>query len=148
MDLEDQLNEFYNHVVDKMSFNPDQKAKITGAGAEAYAKVLEKNTPKSSIDYSNKSVDVGRSGKKVRHLREDIKYKAGYVDENVETGDTDVGFNSKDDFLISIINDGKKKMSSKEQANLHFIDRSQADARDDIAKAMSDKLDEVLQDDH
>lgn len=145
--LDDLLDDFYEKIKGKMSFTPNQKAEITGAGAEAYSKVLKKETPESDVDYGSKSVDVGKSGKKTSHLRDDISYKPGIVDSNLKTGDTDVGFDPKDDFLLRIINDGKKKMSPKEQANLHFIDRAQSKARDSIAKAMESKLIEVMKDD-
>lgn len=123
--------------------NEHQKAEVTGAGAEAYKKVLRKNTPKSDVDYSRKSVTVGKSGHKSAHLADQIDYKAGVAD-GMETGDTDVSFGEKNDFLVRILNDGKKRMSAKEMANLHFVDRSQSEARDDIAEAMEKKMDEVM----
>lgn len=145
-DLIDQLNEFYEDIRGKVDLTESQKAEVTGAGAEAYVKILKKNTPKSDIDYSQKSVDVGRSGTKNSHLVDDIQYKKG-VSDGLHTGDTDVSFGEKNDFLVHILNDGKKKMSLKEQANVHFLERSQSEARNDIAEAMRKKLDEVMEND-
>lgn len=145
--LDDLLDDFYEKIKGKMSFTPDQKAEITGAGAKAYAKVLKKNTPKSTIDYSQGPIDVGKSGQKTSHLRDDLQYKPG-ISDGFQTGDTDISFGEKNDFLVRIINDGlKRNPSPKEQANQHFLERSQSESRDDIAKAMDQKMNEVLRDD-
>lgn len=145
--LDDLLDDFYNRIKDRVDLTTEQRSQVTAAGAEAYAEELKKATPRSAMSYASGPRKAGKSGEHRKHLADTITFKPGYTAENLQTGDTDTGFQYKeDDFLVRIIDDGKKKMSAKEQKNLHFIERAQANARSKMAEAMAKKIEEVTKD--
>lgn len=149
-DLDDVLKDFYEQVASKVNLTAEQKAQVTGAGAKAYAEVLKDETPVSNLDYNKaKKIGAGKNGLHDHHLRDGIIYKEGYTVDNIKTGDTDIGWNKEDDIaLLGWVNDGVMKMSPKQMANLHFVQRAQQKAAGKIADAMSSKLAEVINNEH
>lgn len=144
-EFEDALDRFYKKVSKVGHLSVDDKAKITGAGAKEYAKILYKWTPVSDWDYTSKANSVGVTGKHNKHLRDTIAYKPGYESDGIRTGATDVGFQYKDDeMLVRILNDGKKEMKGKQLQDLHFLQNARAEARDPMGEAMEQKLKEIL----
>jgi hypothetical protein len=136
----DVMNDWLKQV--EKTANPDQvtRTAITGAGAAVFAEQLKQDTPRSNIDYSvGKSRQAGHAKKrKTKHLQDSITYTPGSIVGGVPTGDTDVGFeNHYFDFVARITNDGRKKMSPKEQANQHFADRAMIKSQPVIAAAMA-----------
>lgn len=140
------MGEFLENWIDKvekgMKLSAEDKAKITGAGAEAFSKVLHDHTPRSNEIYrrgrsaGHANAKHRNSHRKTKHLQDTITYKAGYTADKTHTGDTDVGFEGKYyDFLAKIINNGKHKMSDKELANMHFLDKAQQEAKKPVAQA-------------
>ncbi|NVO88949.1 phage tail protein [Lactobacillus rhamnosus] len=149
-DFSSQLDNWMDSVTSSMTLTAADKAKVTGAGAEAYSRILHDQTPVSTDDYH-----IGRSAghanakhhnahRKTKHLRDSITYEDGYTADNLQTGDTDVGWDGHYyDFLARIINDGKHKMSAKQMSEMHFMDRAQSAARDAVAEAMAKAYKEV-----
>lgn len=142
--FEDALSEFYNHAEKMVNLDEKQRSEVTSAGAEAFSNALKEVTPKSAVSYATGPKKSGKGAKHRQHLVDTITYVPGKNADGLENGDTAVGFQYKDDdFLVHIINDGKKKMSTKEMKNLHFLERAEANARDEMGKAMSRKIAEV-----
>lgn len=141
----DNLEDWLNTVENSVNLSASDKAEITGAGAKAFEKVLHDETPRSDENYS-KGRTVGHSkGRKTKHLQDMITYQDGYTAEGQHTGDTDVGFDGKYyAFLAKIINNGKHKMSSKELANTHFVDRAQEKAKEAVFEAEQKKYKELM----
>jgi hypothetical protein len=145
MDFGDALNEWLRQVDAYVTLSAAERGEITEAGAKAYAEVLKEMTPRSDIDYSKGRHSAGHATKRKRgHLADSITYKGGFTADNLNTGDTDVGYdNHYFDFLARLISDGQKKMSAKELANTHFTDRAQEAAKERVYAAMKAKYDEL-----
>ncbi|WP_125767317.1 phage tail protein [Lapidilactobacillus wuchangensis] len=145
------IEEWMNQVDFAITLTNEDKAKITGAGAEAFTEVLKKNTPRSDVNYNAKGKSAGHanakhgnSHRKKQHLADSITYKSGHTADNLATGDTDVGYSEHYyDFLARIINNGKKKMSPKEMANMYYSDKSQQEAQKPVEEAMLKAYKEV-----
>lgn len=139
------INDWYNQLEKKVTLTKAEKAEITGAGASAFAKTLKRNTPRS--DGSGYSKAGHAKHHKRAHLADSITFKDGYAAGSY-TGDTDTGYTDHYfDFLAKIINNGRKrKMSAKEQANMHFWDKSFSQAKTSVTQAMSDKYRQILGD--
>lgn len=96
------MGEFLENWIDSVDkgirLSPGDKAKITGAGAEAFSKVLHDHTPRSNEIYrrgrsaGHANAKHGNSHRKTKHLQDTITYRAGYTADKTRTGDTDVGF--------------------------------------------------------
>lgn len=149
-DLDDKLENWLKSVEKKYDLTADQKSKITGAGAVAFAKTLKKNTPVSSEHYSS-GRSVGHTNwkhnekpRKTKHLRDSITFKPGFTSGKVHSGNTTVGFDSKYQAMVArYVNNGTAGMSPKEVQNMHFIEKSQLESRDAILKAEARKFKEV-----
>lgn len=150
-DVSGMFDKWLDQVEKSTKLSVEDKAKITGAGAQAFADVLSKNTPRSDITYT-KGRSAGHanakhrnSHRKTKHLADSITHRDGYTADKLHTGDTDVGYEDHYyDFLARIINDGKHNMSPKQVSEMHFVDKSQAEAKDDVTKAMGNAARNVL----
>lgn len=144
-DFTAQLNEWEHQVEDLVNLSADDKSKITAAGAAEFDKVLAAETPKSGIDYKVGKQAGHAKQKKRAHLDTTVTYKDGYTADNLHTGDTDVGFDGKYfAFVAAIVNNGRKrKMSSKELANMGFVQRAQEKAKPAVLAAMTAKYREL-----
>lgn len=150
-DLDDKLENWLKLVEKKYDLTAEQKSKITGAGAAVFAETLKKNTPVSSEHYSSgRSVghinaSHGLKPRKTKHLRDSITFRPGFTSEKVMAGDTTVGFEDKYQAMIArYVNNGTAGMSPKEVRNMHFIEKSQLQARDVVLKAEAKALKEVM----
>ena len=100
-DMGEFLDNWVDSVEQSMKLSAEDKAKITGAGAEAFSKVLHDRTPRSNEIYrrgrsaGHVNAKHGNSHRKTKHLQDIITYKAGYTADKTHTGDTDVGFEGK-----------------------------------------------------
>lgn len=117
-DMGEFLDTWVNKVEKGMKLSAEDKAKITGAGAETFSQVLHDRTPRSNEIYKrgrsagHANAKHGNSHRKTKHLQDTITYKAGYTADKTHTGDTDVGFEGKYyDFLAKIVNNGQHHMS-------------------------------------
>ena len=146
MDFADGLDAWLRQVDVYVTLSADERGQITAAGAQAYAKVLKDMTPRSNVDYSKGKHGAGHATRhKHGHLADSVTYKAGYTADNLHTGDTDIGYQDHYfDFLARLINDGQKEMSVKELANMHFTDRAQEAAKEQVFAAMKAKYNELL----
>lgn len=149
-DLDEQLTKWIDQVENTLKLTPEQRGQITGAGAQAYAETLKKNTPVSDENYSSgRSVGHinskhGKKPRKTKHLRDSITYKAGYTADKLHTGATAVGFDSDYQGMVArFVNNGTQNMSAKEIKNMHFMDRTNEEAKDTVLKAESAKYKEV-----
>ena len=150
-DMEEFLENWIGKVEKGMKLSAEDKAKITGAGAEAFSQVLHDRTPRSNEIYKR-----GRSAghanakhhnrhRKTKHLQDTITYKAGYTADKTHTGNTDVGFENKYyDFLAKIVNNGQHHMSEKRYANMHFLDKAQQEAKKAVKEAELKAYKEVM----
>lgn len=110
-----QLENWYQNIVNKTQLSAKDKAVITGAGAEVYAQVLKEETPYNS------------QIKTTKHLRNTIKFTPGKTIDGVGTGDTDVGFDKSKAYIARFLNDGTKKMQAT-----HFRDHAIDKAKDAV----------------
>lgn len=150
-DMEEFLDTWVNKVEKGMRLSAEDKAKITGAGAEVFSQVLHDRTPRSSEIYKrgrsagHANAKHGNSHRKTKHLQDAITYKAGYTADKTHTGDTDVGFEGKYyDFLAKIVNNGQHHMSEKRYANKHFLDKAQQEAKKAVKEAELKAYKEVM----
>lgn len=149
------MGEFLENWIDKvekgMKLSAEDKAKITGAGAEAFSKVLHDHTPRSNEIYrrgrsaGHANAKHRNSHRKTKHLQDTITYKAGYTADKTHTGDTDVGFEGKYyDFLAKIVNNGQHHMTPKRYKNMHFLDKAQQEAKKPVAQTELKAYKEVM----
>lgn len=152
-DFGQQIEDWYKQTAQAFDLSVEDKSEITGASAEVFANELEKDTPRSNVDYSKGGRSAGHANakhirnnhRKRAHMADSITYKPGYTADGDHTGDTDTGFSDKYfDFVAKIVNNGKKEMSPKEVQNLHFIQKAQAAVQDKAVQAMADKYAEKL----
>lgn len=141
VDLANGLENWLDSVEKSANLSATKKAKVTGAGAAVFAKVLKNNTPVSGENYP-KGRSVGHAkGRKTKHLKDSITYKPGFNHDKLLTGDTAVGFDSKYNALVGrFVNNGVRNMSAKQVKNMHFFDQSQVEAREAILKAEAEGM--------
>lgn len=150
-DLDEDLLKWYQKVEDAAKLSPNQKAEITGAGAKAFASALKKATPVSSENYSGgRSVGHnnalhGKKARKTKHLQDSITYKPGFTSDGLFSGDTSVGFEDKYQAMVArFVNNGTAGMSQKEVKNMHFIEKAQNEAKDEMLRAEAEKYKEMI----
>ena len=150
-DLDEDLLKWYEQVEKTAKLTPTQKAQITGAGAKVFANSLKQTTPMSSEHYSGgRSVGHnnqlhGKKPRKTKHLRDSITYKPGFTSDGLFSGDTSVGFDSKYQAMVArFVNNGTAGMSQKEVKNMHFIEKAQNQAKNEMLKAEAEKYKEVM----
>lgn len=150
-DLDEDLLKWYQKVEDAAKLSPKQKAEITGAGAKAFASALKKATPVSSENYNGgRSVGHnnalhGKKARKTKHLRDSITYKPGFTSDRLFSGDTSVGFEDKYQAMVArFVNNGTAGMSQKEVKNMHFIEKAQNEAKNEMLRAEAEKYKEVM----
>ncbi|RVU71783.1 MULTISPECIES: HK97-gp10 family putative phage morphogenesis protein [Lactobacillus] len=147
-DLDEQLMDWYQKIAKSVELTPDQKARVTGAGAKVFAEKLKQTTPMSSENYDNGGRSVGHNnqlhGKKTRktkHLRESITYVPGFTADKLKSGNTSVGFDSKYQAMVArFVNNGTAGMSQKEVKNMHFIEKAQTEAKNAMLEAEAREL--------
>ena len=150
-DLDDKLEDWFKSVEKKYDLTAEQKSKITGAGAAVFAETLKKNTPVSSEHY-NSGRSVGHTNwkhnerpRKTKHLRDSITFKPGYTAGKIHSGNTTVGFDDKYQAMVArYVNNGTAGMSPKEIKNMHFIEKSQLEAKNAVLKAEAQAFKEVI----
>lgn len=150
-DLDDKLEKWLNAVEKKYDLTAEQKSKITGAGAAVFAETLKKNTPVSSEHY-NSGRSVGHTNwkhnerpRKTKHLRDSITFKPGFTSGKIHSGNTTVGFDSKYQAMVArYVNNGTAGMSPKEVKNMHFIEKSQLEAKNAVLMAEAKAFKEVI----
>ena len=150
-DMGEFLDSWVNKVEKGMKLSAEDKAKITGAGAEAFSKVLHDHTPRSNEIY-RRGRSAGHANakhrnyhRKTKHLQDTITYKAGYTADKTHTGDTDVGFEGKYyDFLAKIVNSILATATSKRYKNMHFLDKAQQGAKRAVEEAELKVYKEVM----
>lgn len=140
-DMGEFLDSWVDSVEQSMKLTPEDKAKITGAGAEAFSQVLHDRTPRSNEIYrrgrsaGHANAKHGNSHRKTKHLQDSITYKVGYTADKTHTGDTDVGFEGKYyDFLAKIVNNGQHHMSEKGMLTCIFTTRRNKKRRNQLKK--------------
>lgn len=150
-DMGEFLDGWVSEVEKCMKLSAEDKAKITGAGAEVFSQVLHDRTPRSNEIYKrgrsagHANAKHSNSHRKTKHLQDTITYKAGYTADKTHTGDTDVGFEGKYyDFLAKILNNGQHHMSEKRYANMHFLDKAQQEAKKAVKEAELKAYKEVM----
>ena len=150
-DLDENLLAWYKQIEKSINLTPSQKAKITGAGAKTFAQALKQNTPMSSEIYSSgRSVGHnnrlhGKKPRKTKHLRDSITYVPGYTADDLFSGNTSVGFDSKYQAMVArFVNNGTADMSQKEVKNMHFIQQAQDRARSAMLEAEARECKELL----
>lgn len=150
-DLDEQLEDWYKKVVKTVDLSAEQKSKITGAGAKAFAIALRTTTPKSSEHYKGgRSVGHnnrlhGKKPRKTKHLRDSITYVPGYTSDKLKSGDTSVGFENPYQAMVArFVNNGTAGMSQKEIKNMHFIEKAQQESKDAILQAEAEKYKEMM----
>lgn len=150
-DMGEFLDGWISAVEKSLTFSAEDKAKITGAGAEVFSQVLHDRTPRSNEVYKrgrsagHANAKHGNSHRKTKHLQDTITYKAGYTADKTHTGDTDVGYENKYyDFLAKIVNNGQHHMSEKRYANMHFLDKAQQEAKKAVKEAELKAYKEVM----
>ena len=150
-DLDEDLLKWYEQVEKTAKLTPTQKAQITGAGAKAFANSLKQTTPMSSENYSGgRSVGHnnqlhGKKPRKTKHLRDSITYKPGFTSDKLLSGNTYVGFEDKYQAMVDrFVNNGTAGMSQKEVKNMHFIEKAQNRAKNEMLKAEAKKYKEVM----
>lgn len=149
-DLDDKLENWLKLVENKYDLTAEQKSKITGVGAAAFAETLKKNTPVSSEHY-NSGRSVGHTNwkhneqpRKTKHLRDSITFKPGFTSGKIHSGNTTVGFDSKYQAMVArYVNNGTAGMSPKEVKNMHFIEKSQLESKNAVLKAETKAFKEV-----
>ena len=150
-DMGEFLDGWVSEVEKCMKLSAEDKAKITGAGAEIFSQVLHDRTPRSNEIYKrgrsagHANAKHGNSHRKTKHLQDTITYRAGYTADKTHTGDTDVGFEGKYyDFLAKIVNNGQHHMSPKRYKNMHFLDKAQQEAKKSVKEAELKAYKEVM----
>ncbi|WP_173008217.1 HK97-gp10 family putative phage morphogenesis protein [Lactobacillus helveticus] len=150
-DLGENLLKWYEQVEKTAKLTPTQKAQVTGAGAKAFSSALEQATPVSSENYSGgRSVGHnntlhGEKARKTKHLRDSITYKPGFTSDGLFSGDTSVGFEDKYQAMVArFVNNGTAGMSQKEVKNMHFIEKAQNEAKNEMLRAEAEKYKEVM----
>lgn len=151
-DLDENLMTWYKQIEKSISLTPSQKAKVTGAGAKAFAESLKQTTPMSSENYSGDGRSVGHNNRlhgkkprKTKHLRDSITYVPGYTADGLLSGNTSVGFDSKYQAMVArFVNNGTADMSQKEVKNMHFIQKAQDRARTAMLEAEARECKELL----
>lgn len=150
-DMGEFLDGWFSAIEKSLTFSAEDKAKITGAGAEVFRQVLHDRTPRSNEIYKrgrsagHANAKHGNSHRKTKHLQDTITYRAGYTADKTHTGDTDVGFEEKYyDFLAKIVNNGQHHMSEKRYANMHFLDKAQQEAKKSVEEAELKAYKEVM----
>lgn len=142
-DFEAVINKWLADVEDVAVPNVERRSEITGAAAAEFKKALRAETPRSGINYSGRGKRAGHTKlRKREHLQDAITYKAGFTAEGLQTGDTDVGYRDHYfDFVARITNSGRRtRMSPKQLANLHFVDRATKNAETAMRAAMLKKI--------
>lgn len=139
-DLSASLENWLNDVHHAVLLTPDEKGKVTGAGAEVFAKILKKNTPYSSRNYNHpRRAGRGRKsggGRQTKHLRDAITFKPGFTSDHIHTGATSVGWEDGYTAMVArFVNNGLSVNSSKQIHNMHFKERSEAEARNSVLQA-------------
>lgn len=150
-DLSDDLLKWYEQIEKAAKLTPTQKAQVTGAGAKAFASALKEATPVSSEHYSggrsvgHNNASHGKKPRKTKHLRDSITYKPGFTSDGLFSGDTSVGFEDKYQAMVArFVNNGTAGMSKKEIRNMHFIEKAQNEAQNELLKAEAKKYKEVM----
>lgn len=150
-DMGEFLDGWFSAIEKSLTFSAEDKAKITGAGAEVFSQVLHDRTPRSNEVYKrgrsagHANAKHGNSHRRTKHLQDTITYKAGYTADKSHTGDTDVGYENKYyDFLAKIVNNGQHHMSEKRYANMHFLDKAQQEAKKAVKEAELKAYKEVM----
>lgn len=156
-DLGAYLDKWSAQIASGVKLPVSAQAKITGAGAEAYSKILHDYTPRSDEDYhhgrsaGHANAKHGNRHRKTKHLQDTITYKPGYTADGYRIGSsTDVGWDGHYyDFLAKILNNGSQraKDSIKFLQDEKFMDRAQAAARDAVEEAELKAYKEALNSD-
>ena len=126
-DFNTQLEAWFNSIKDTLSMSAKQKAKMTGAGAKVFADILRDETP------YNPHIKTDR------HLRDCIMFKAGKTLDNLQTGNTDVGFSKDKAYIARFLNDGTKKMVAT-----HFRANAIEKATEPVKRAEALAFNEML----
>lgn len=132
MDFEGQLNAWMNGLEHKTKLSLNDKVELTTAGAEAFKKVLEEETP-YNVENQHKI-----------HLRDAITYKPGKNADNLPNGATDVGWDKDHAYIARIVNDGQKVMTPKRVAQLHFKDHAVEKARILVSEAQKKVYQQIM----
>lgn len=132
MDFEGQLNAWMNGIEKKAKLSLKDKIELTSAGAEAFKKVLEEETPYNA-----------ESNHKV-HLKDAITYNPGKNADNLPNGATDVGWDKDHAYIARIVNDGQKVMTPKRVAQLHFKDHAVEKARTLVSEAQKKVYQQIM----
>lgn len=152
-DLAEGLQEWMKQVKNAELFPAVDRARITGAGATAYAEILKKNTPRSNRSYvkgrragRGKRINNGKVvGRQRMHVADAITFKPGWTTGGYLTGDTSVGWKDRySEMVAHFVNDGAGNVSDKRIANMHFKDRSELEARDAVLRAEMKAYKEVM----
>lgn len=140
-DLATGLEKWLKGIEENGALTAEKKTKVTGAGAEVFAKVLKANTPASGENYKN-SRSVGHAkGRKTKHLKDSITYKAGVNHDKLPTGDTAVGFEDSYSAMVGrFVNNGTRDMSTKEMKNMHFFEDSMVESREAVLRAEAERM--------
>lgn len=156
-DLGTFLDKWSAQIASGVKLSVDDQAKITGAGAEVYAKILHDHTPRSNEDYhhgrsaGHANAKHRNSHRKTKHLQDSITYKAGYTADGYRIGSsTDIGWEANYyDFLAKILNNGSQRatFSEKLMRDEKFMDRAQEDAQKDVEEAELKAYKEVVEHD-
>jgi hypothetical protein len=153
-DLDVFLDKWTTSIGNAMKMTADEQSRITGAGAEAYAKILHDHTPRSNEVY-RRGRSAGHANKKhhnhhrkTKHLQDSITYKAGYTADGYHVGSsTDIGWEGHYyDFLAKILNNGSQRAntSAKLMRDIKFMDRAQQAAKKDVEAAELKAYKEVI----
>ncbi|MCG0574032.1 phage head-tail adapter protein [Lactiplantibacillus plantarum] len=116
MELDAQMQSWLHDVGDLIP-NTSVKSAMTVAEAQAYTKVLRKNTPRSNNDDS----EYG-------HLQDNIAIQNRDID-GIVNGNTLAGFKKKA-YVARFLNDGTVKMAAT-----HFVDNSRKESQEAAFKA-------------
>ena len=127
-DFNTQLEAWFDSIKNTLTMTAQQKAKITGAGAKVFADILRDETP------YNPHIKTDE------HLRDCIMFKAGKTLDNLQTGDTDVGFSKNKAYIARFLNDGTKKMAAT-----HFRDNAVEKATEPVKRAEALAFKEMLE---
>lgn len=138
-DLSEQLSLFLSKVEGRIP-TLEQKKAITKAGAKAYRKVLEKNTPKS-----------------LHHVQKHTVKSLKQATDSI-TGNSSVFFSTKKGekgYIARFLNDGYMSHGGKGKSahtvkfvqGTHFVEQSYIEAQDEIFKSMANKYFEEVSDD-
>src|SRR5699024_5505452 len=147
VDLANGLENWLDSVEKSANLSATKKAKVTGAGAAVFAEVLKKNTPVSGEDYlsggsvGHTNAKHGKKPRKTKHLRDSITFRPGINHDRFPTGDTAVGYASKNTaFVGRFVNNVVRNMSAIKVNIIYFVDRSKTEARTAILKAEAEGM--------